>query len=142
MLWFRDWANVCKDVGLSSTWWTPLGLSLCSLTGDKDFSSDVAQLYRSGRNAKSCSLLQTAVSVCLFPGLRSLTTVREQGQPFRTPGLNEIVKLVVHHGAILLGGRKKTACSLQVPTAPDSIFHVPWTGEIHSFIPSSGPRVL
>lgn len=142
MLWFRDWGNVCKDVGLSSTWWKALTLSLCSLTGDKDFASDVAQLYESGRNAKSCSLLKTAVSLCLFSGLRSLTTVRKQGQPFRAADVNEIVKLVVHHGAILLGERKKTACSLQVPTAPDSIFHVPWAGEIHSFIPSPRPGVL
>lgn len=78
MLWFRDGADVCKDVGLSGTWRRALALcwSLCSLTGGKDFTGGGAQFHGQGWRNVNCSLLQTAISAHLFPGLRSLTTVR------------------------------------------------------------------
>lgn len=41
--------------------------SLCSLTGSKDFASDGTQLDGGGGKGEL-----NAVSVCVFPGLRSL----------------------------------------------------------------------
>lgn len=95
--WFRNHSHV----SLSSTWPS----AGHSLPGGRDSAGDGTQLYR---GVGECKLLlsQTAVSVCFFLGLRSLTTLREKGQPIRTPDLNEVVKLGGHHGETLLRGRK------------------------------------
>lgn len=100
--WFRDQGHVCRDFGLSSAW-PSVGHSL---PGGKGSAADGAQVFR---GVGECKLLLSPSNcdLCMiFSRPEVIYHIEKKGQPFRTPDLNEVVKLGGHHGETLLRGGK------------------------------------